>query len=201
MTWQQNTEIVLASKSEARQSLLNNAGLEVSVVDAGINEDEIKQRFNEQKAEPEEVAVGLASIKARQVSLKHRESFVIGGDQVLIFKGTLLSKPVTQDALRDQLSKLQGSTHDLVSAAAIAKGGHVLWRGEGRARITVRHLKPEDIDAYVDQVPEAAYSVGGYHIEGLGSRILRRAMGDPHTIQGLPLLELLEGLRDLDVIG
>ncbi|MDH3771536.1 MAG: Maf family protein, partial [Nitrospirota bacterium] len=52
------------------------------------------------------------------------------------------------------------------------------------------------IDAYLDALGEAAYSsVGAYQIEGLGAQLLARIEGDHFSIQGLPLLEVLEFLR------
>ncbi len=38
-------------------------------------------------------------------------------------------------------------------------------------------------------------SVGGYHVEGLGLQLFSRVEGDTFTIQGLPMLPLLDFLR------
>jgi septum formation protein len=43
-------------------------------------------------------------------------------------------------------------------------------------------------------------SVGGYQLEGLGAHLFSRVEGDFFTILGLPLLPLLEFLRDQDAV-
>jgi septum formation protein len=52
------------------------------------------------------------------------------------------------------------------------------------------------LEAYLDEVgDDVTSSVGAYHIEGLGAQLFTRVDGDHFTIQGLPLLPLLEALR------
>ncbi len=58
-------------------------------------------------------------------------------------------------------------------------------------------MSPEDIDAYLDEVGDAALSsVGAYQIEGPGIRLFAEIEGDYFAILGLPLLPLLAYLRE-----
>ena len=43
-------------------------------------------------------------------------------------------------------------------------------------------------------------SVGAYQLEGLGAQLMARVEGDFFTILGLPLLPLLQFLRDQGVL-
>ena len=55
-----------------------------------------------------------------------------------------------------------------------------------------------DIDALgIDQVgDQACDSVGAYKLEGLGAQLFAKVQGDFFTILGLPLLPLLDVLRN-----
>jgi septum formation protein len=55
-------------------------------------------------------------------------------------------------------------------------------------------------DAFLDDYVEVAGadvvgSVGAYHVEGLGVQLFSRIEGDFFTVQGMPLLPLLDFLR------
>jgi septum formation protein len=53
------------------------------------------------------------------------------------------------------------------------------------------------LDTYLDAVGDkASASVGGYQLEGAGVQLFERVEGDHSTILGLPLLPLLQWLRD-----
>ena len=66
----------------------------------------------------------------------------------------------------------------------------------------MRPLSADFVDHYVaTTVGEAAcQSVGAYLLEGLGIQLFSRIDGDFFTILGLPMVPLLEFLRDNDVI-
>ena len=65
----------------------------------------------------------------------------------------------------------------------------------------MRRLSADFVDHYVAEVGEAAcQSVGAYLLEGLGIQLFSRIDGDFFTILGLPMVPLLEFLRNNDVI-
>jgi len=56
--------------------------------------------------------------------------------------------------------------------------------------------------AYLAKLGEKALSsVGAYQLEGLGAQLMARVEGDHFTIQGIPLLPLLEFLRGQGVVA
>ena len=67
--------------------------------------------------------------------------------------------------------------------------------------LSVRVLSPDFIDAHLARVgTKALSSVGAYQLEGEGIQLFDAIDGDYFTILGLPMLPLLEKLRDLRVI-
>ena len=187
--------IILASGSEIRKTLLQNAGVEVTSTVARIDEETIKTAMIAEGALPRDVADALAEGKARKVSLKNPEALVIGCDQVLDFKGKILSKPRTSEEATEQLRELRGNQHALLSASVIYESGEPKWRHVGVARLTMREFSDDYLDDYVTRNWDSIrHSVGGYKLEEEGVRLFSRIDGDYFTILGMTLIELLSYL-------
>lgn len=187
--------IILASTSEIRSKILRNAGVDHSVTPARIDEDSIKRALEAEEAPPRDIADTLAEMKARKVAEKGIGTLVLGCDQVLSFKGAVLSKPETPQEARDQLVALRGETHQLLSAAVVYEDLKPVWRHVGVARLAMRDFSDAYLDDYVERNWDSIrWSVGGYKIEEEGIRLFRMIQGDTFTIQGMPLLELLSYL-------
>ena len=189
------TQIILASGSEIRFSLLKNAGVNVTVQAARIDEDAIKAALLAEGAPARDIADALAEGKARKVSLKNPGALVIGCDQVLAYGQEMLSKPKTIAEARAQLSCLRDDKHQLLSAAVVYEDGDPKWRHIGLARLTMRDFSDAYLDAYLQRNWDSIqHSVGGYKLEEEGVRLFSRIDGDYFTILGIPLLELLSYL-------
>lgn len=187
--------LILASTSPIRLQLLRSAGLEVVAQPARVDEQTLKSSLEAEGAKPRDIADALSEMKAAKVSSRNPQSLVLGCDQVLDFKGTVLSKPETLDAARAQLMFLRGQTHALLSAAVLYDAGQPIWRHVGQARLAMRPFSESYLDAYLSRNwPDIATSVGGYKLEAEGVRLFDRIEGDYFTILGLPLLPLLSYL-------
>jgi septum formation protein len=183
--------IILASGSAARKQMLTQAGLHFEVVPADVDEDHIR-----------EMAVALAEAKALAVAVKHPGATVIGADQILSFREQVWSKPGSRDGARKTLAALQGGTHQLFSAVALASGDRVAWRTVMTATLAMRSLSRHDVECYLDEVGDHIFGcVGAYQIEGPGIRLFERIEGDHFTIMGMPLLPLLGALRQIESVS
>jgi len=189
-------DIILASKSPFRATLLKNAGIAFTTQSANIDERAVEAPLYNSGATPEDVALVLAEAKALDVSERNPSALVIGSDQTLSVGDEVLHKAEDMEAARRQLLKLSGRTHHLNSAVVLTKtarhcGGHV-----SVARMTLRDLDPGFIGRYLSRVGAAALqSVGAYQFEGEGIQLFEKVDGDYFTIVGLPLLPLLAELR------
>ena len=193
--------IVLASGSRFRKAMLEAAGVDIDVVPADIDERAVEMPLEGTGASPEDVAQVLAEAKALEVSERHPGRLVLGCDQTLSLDDELFHKPRDMEDARRHLLKLSGRTHQLNSAAVLARNGEALWRHVGIARLTMRKLEPAFIGRHLARVgPMALNSVGAYQIEGEGIQLFEKIEGDHFTIVGLPLLPLLKELRDLGAI-
>ena len=187
--------IVLASKSAARRSVLEGAGVPFEVQVAGVDEEAIKAGMLAEGAGARDIADALAETKAIRVSQK-TAGFVIGSDQTLEFEGRLYDKAESLEAARARLIELRGKPHKLHSAVVVAKDGAPIWRELVTATLTMRDFSDAFLDAYLAQEGEAALgSVGCYRLEGMGAQLFAKVEGDYFAILGLPLWGLLDLLR------
>ena len=189
------SQIILASSSEIRKTLLRNAGVEAEIQVARIDEDAIKAALIADGALPRDIADALAEGKARKISLKNRGAVVVGCDQVLAVGNDMLSKPKTPEDAAIQLKRLRNETHQLLSAAVVYEDGEPKWRHVGVARLTMRDFSEDYLNDYLGRNwGSIRHSVGGYKLEEEGVRLFSRIHGDYFTILGIPLLELLSYL-------
>jgi septum formation protein len=190
---------VLASKSKIRRSLLVAAGVPVDVHPAELDERAVEA--GAPANEPSAVAAHLAREKALLVGRSNTGRLVLGADQVLGLDGQRFTKPPDRAAARAQLRALSGRMHSLHSAVACMHDGTVAFEHVSVARLTMRTLSDQFLDAYLDAAGAAAMeSVGAYQLEGLGSQLFERVEGDYFAILGLPLLEVLDFLRQRCVL-
>lgn len=194
--------VVLASGSATRATLLERAGVPFTVAPSSVDESEIKLSMQADGAAAADCAEALAELKALKRSYNAPGALVIGADQMLSCDGRWFDKPVDRAAAREQLLALAGRQHLLDSAVVVAKDGSAIWRHREVARLTMRPFDGAFVDRYLDQAGTAVTtSVGGYQIEGLGAQLFSRIAGDYFCILGLPLLPLLELLRNHRVLA
>ena len=194
--------LILASASTARAAMLEAAGLAFEVVPAPVDEVELRVALRAEGCDSLDAATALAELKAQHVAARTEgDRIVLGADQLLECDGLWLEKPADRAAARAQLGRLGGRAHRLVSAVVAFRGGARVWHHVAGAEITLRALSPEFIEAYLDAAGEAAQrSVGAYELEGLGAQLVKDVRGDHFTVLGLPLLPLLQFLRDQGVL-
>ncbi|NEI74249.1 Maf-like protein [Rhizobium lusitanum] len=193
--------LILASSSPFRRMLMENAGLHFQAVAADIDERAIETPLEREGAGPDAVALVLAKAKAKEVSDRFPGSLVIGSDQTMSLGTRVFHKPKTMADAENHLRMLSNETHRLNSAIALARNGDIIWEHVSHANLTMRALSDDFIHRHLGRVGEKALSsVGAYQLEGEGIQLFSEIDGDYFTIVGLPMLPLLEKLRELGTI-
>ncbi|HEV2513914.1 MAG TPA: Maf family protein [Devosia sp.] len=187
--------LILASQSATRKALLAGAGLRFETSPAQIDERRLEAEVLGKGGDARQVACRLAEAKALAVAASPTD-IVIGADQVLACAGELLHKPENLAAAAAQLDRLAGRTHRLHAGLALAGHGRLLWSGTETAVLTMRRFDSEERDLILALEGGAVLgSVGAYRLEGPSIRLFEKIEGDYFTILGLPLLPLLQALR------
>ena len=193
-----NQPIILASGSESRKIMLQDAGLNFEVITSNVDEDLLK---NQMKAVPfKEQVIKLAAAKALAVSSENLDQIIIGGDQMCVFNNKVFDKPGSVDKAIANLKILSGTTHYQYSGVCIYKAGKPLWEYSEVVELKMHTLSEEEIINYVN-AERPINAAGAYKFESLGCNLFSSVNGSSHTIRGMPLLPLLKKLREMDVIN
>lgn len=173
--------LVLASASPRRQQMLRQLVKSFEVEVANVPE------LREAGESPINYVARLARQKAEAVSPKFPEHWVLGSDTIVVMGDQVFEKPVDQqDAIR-MLSALSNSTHEVMTAIALAKGNKVL-SDTVITRVTFRALSEQEILAYW-HTQEPCDKAGSYGIQGLGGSFVERIEGSYSAVVGLPLCQ------------
>ena len=187
------TALILASASVSRARMLKAAGADFTIDPADIDEDAAKSLARDAA----DTAQLLADQKALAVSARHGDNWVLGADQILLFEGQFISKCRDMGQAKSLLQRLSAKSHELISAATLARSGRVEWRKLDRVRLWVRPLSESFIDEYLAaEGPDLLSGVGCYRMEGRGAQLFEAVEGDHFTVLGLPLLPVLAALRE-----
>jgi septum formation protein len=184
--------LILASTSKYRGALLSQLGWEFEAVSPGVDEEKVKSTG----LNPGELALLLSKFKAEAVFVKRPESCVIGSDQVCTMDGMIFSKPGTVEKAAEQISLMQGKSHELLTAVTVISPKGV----ESFLNRTVLQMRPltlSQIHSYVnDDLPLDC--AGSYKLESKGIKLFSHIeMSDQTAIIGLPLIELTSTLLKL----
>lgn len=192
--------LILASASSARRRMLEEAGLTFSYTSPRVDEEAAKASLRAAGMKPRDQADALAELKALSVS-RGSPAFVIGADQMLAIDGDVLDKPNDLAEARAHIERLRGKTHELITAAVVAREGAIIWRHIDTPRLRMRPFSDAFLDDYLSKAGEQTLlSVGAYQLEGLGAQLFDRVEGDYFSVLGLPLLPLLAFLREHEIL-
>lgn len=192
------SEIILASASPRRRELMENMGLEFSVVVSDADESVV-----DKDVPPEIYVQELALLKAAATAknmIKNKNAIIISADTIVVNEGNILGKPKDFEDAFNMLKSLSGRTHRVYTGFCVLRLKDAYTICENVCtEVTFRELSDKKIRGYIN-TGEVFDKAGAYGIQGLGSMLVEKINGDYFNVVGLPVSELAGVLeRDFDI--
>jgi septum formation protein len=184
--------LILASTSPYRRALMERLGLPFRALAPALDEDSLK----DPGLGPRLLTERLAEAKARSLVESEPEATIIGSDQVASLDGTILGKPGSEEGAVEQLIRMAGREHQLITSVCVLHRGHPRMHTDVTT-LAMRTLSRDEIERYVaaDRPIDCA---GSYKLESRGITLFERIeTQDSTAIVGLPLIALTSMLREL----
>ncbi|WP_027856062.1 Maf family protein [Marinobacterium jannaschii] len=184
------TNIVLASSSPFRRTLLDKLGLPYQCSSPDIDESPLSGEH------AEALVKRLAESKAKAVSVQHPDALIIGSDQVAILDGEITGKPHSHERAVGQLKAASGSKVTFLTGLALYNAAKDSIQSEVVPfHVHFRELSEQMIENYL-QAEQPYNCAGSFKSEGMGIALFERLEGDdPNTLIGLPLIRLIRMLE------
>ena len=181
--------LILASASPRRQELLREAGIEIEIHPAHIDED---QRPGEA---PQDYALRLAREKAQAIARRFPNRSVLGADTIVVIEGEVLGKPSDAEDAARMLRRLSGRAHAVTTAVSLVLPDSRTETRSSTTKVFFRSLREDEIQRYV-ATGEPMDKAGAYAIQGGAAQFADRIEGDYSNVVGLPIPLVLELLRE-----
>jgi septum formation protein len=178
--------LILASRSPQRRAILEQLGIEFTVV-----VPEVEELVSGPAAE---VALENAYRKAAAVR-PSADSLVLGVDTVVCLGTRIYGKPANPDEALQTLRALSGRRHTVLSGMCLIDAGQA--RTAAASTVVAFRSLGDRLLAWYVATGEWRERAGGYAIQGRGAALVERVEGDYLNVVGLPVATLLDLAPDL----
>jgi len=189
--------VYLASKSQRRQELLQQLGVEFELLQlreaAGRRRDVVEEpRKDEPPAEyvkriaRTKAAVGWHRMGRRELTPRP----VLAADTEVVLDGAPVGKPADAVAAVAMLAALSDRSHQVITAVAVRWESQMTF-AVSTSRVTFRAIPKDEIERYV-ATGEPFDKAGSYAIQGKAAAFIKHLEGSYSGVMGLPLFETAE---------
>lgn len=183
-------EILLASHSPRRASLMNELGIPYRVVDAGHRDENYPAEH-----EGGEIARFLADYKSDAYSGNLQDKqILLTADTIVWSKGVELGKPADREEALAMLGSLSGKTHQVYTGVCLRSATKRISFFVS-TDVTFSLLEEDEITYYVDEF-KPFDKAGAYGIqEWIGHIAVERINGSYFNVMGLPVQKVYSELK------
>ncbi len=185
-------ELILASGSSRRHSLLKQLNLEYRVCVSNIDESAMVGEA------PIEYVCRIARVKALAVYESLLASqVVLAADTIIALDGEIIGKPENIRHAKSILQKLSAVEHEVLTGLCL-KTQNNIYEKMVKTKVKFRQLNNSEIDAYC--LSDEPYDkAGAYAIQGLASSFIEYIFGSYTNVMGLPLADVRSLLIQADL--
>jgi septum formation protein len=199
------TEVVLASQSAGRRTLLEKLGIRFRVIVTHVDESTITDKDPIRMLSRRSVAKAEEIVKHPRVYALSElaKSLVIAADTEAIIGKKSFGKPEDRSHAKEILKELMGRTHTIVTATTLVlfdKGEEVKrWNKTAETKVTLRKLTGSELDLYVHRYDLTRFSAG-YAVTETPWDMITKIDGSITNVIGLPFEIVLPIFKSLDIV-
>ncbi|OEU68197.1 MAG: septum formation protein Maf [Desulfovibrio sp. S3730MH75] len=187
--------LTLGSGSPRRDELLRSVGLKFEINPATCEEPPAKRGQL-----PEEYAIEMALMKARNVADLCPGTLVIGADTIIARDLDILGKPRDHDNAIEMIKNLCGRSHKVITGCALISENGDEMSYAVTTDVEFINCDEAAIKAYV-ATGEPDDKAGAYAIQGQGAFLVKGICGSYTNVVGLPLARIMESLISLKAVS
>lgn len=184
-------KLILASRSPQRKAILKKMGISFKAIPSHIDEHHSGLK------RPHAIVKKIALRKAKEISKKHPNEWVLGCDTIVILSnGKIAVKPLHRADAKQTISLYRNSHCDVYSGLALVhRNKKKKIVGYDKTRLHFRDFTAKDMDEYLDSGQWRDRS-GSMTIEGRGGKWVTKVEGSYLNVVGLPVELLKKFLQD-----
>lgn len=185
-------EVILASRSKARQKLLRQAGIKFRVASSRVKESHTL------KTSCSRLVIGNALVKARDVAKRYSKGVIVAADTVVLASGRIIGKPRNISDARKTLKLLSRRPQWVYTGIAVIDTARKkVFTDYEKTKIYMRKMTDADINDYFKRTSPLD-KAGSFDIQGRGARFIRRIDGCFYNVVGLPIVKLMKILKRIN---
>lgn len=181
--------LILASASPRRKELLERVTTDFVIKPANIDES-VRDLET-----PEAYVERMAFEKANHIRQKIKDQVILGCDTIVVDKGRILGKPLTEKVAMETLRSLSGGTHLVMTGMCVLFPDEAPILQTEIVEVEMFDLTEKDINDYV-ATKEPLDKAGSYGIQGQGALLVKKIKGDYYSVMGLPIGQLNQLLKE-----
>ena len=182
-------QLILASASPRRKTLLDDMGLAFVVQVTNVEEDDRPH------LKPDNLVLNNAILKAESVAKEAPDALVLGSDTTVAFEGRIFSKPQDLNEAMQMLETLSDQWHEVYSAISLRwTNGDFKESFYEVSQVKFRALTPSIIRKYHSRV-NPLDKAGAYGIQEASDLIIDSIKGSFNNVMGLPTESLANQLK------
>lgn len=198
-------QIILASQSIGRKSLLEKLGIPFRMLLSNCNEEDIVDH------DPVKMIKRRATAKAEELVKNQRmyaipqegRILIIAADSMAILGTKTFGKSPDKEITKEMLKSLMGKTHQFVTAinAQLLFNGKVKksWESVTKTKVTMRKMTGPELESYASRYDFTRFAAA-YSLNETPWNLITKIDGSYTNVIGLPFEELLPILRKLEII-
>ncbi|MAI75644.1 MAG: septum formation inhibitor Maf [Rickettsiales bacterium] len=192
------SKIILASQSVARKEILSKLG----ILNPEVSKHEVEESKFDFNFSVSRSIIKLAYLKAESVKkkklLKKHKSIIIAADTVIYRAKKIFYKPKCQDEVRSHLKNLSSRKHIVFGGICVISPKGKVYKKLVKTEVYFHKIVDSELTQEI--LEDGIGKAGGYAIQNLGIRFVKKIRGCYTNIVGISIPELYKILKSPEFI-